>query len=68
MEKKLTLSNTNKKIAGVCGGVAEYFNMDPTVVRLLWVLSVFLHGFGLLAYFIAWAVMPKHNTYKSNEW
>ena len=45
-------------IAGVCGGVAEYFNTDPTVVRLLWVLITALGGAGVLLYIILWIVMP----------
>jgi phage shock protein C len=68
MERKLYLSNTNKKISGVCGGVGEYLGVDATIVRLLWFLSIFLHGFGLLAYFIAWIVMPRRSCCKSNEW
>lgn len=68
MRRKLYLSNTNKKIGGVCGGVAECLNIDPTVVRLVWFLSILLHGFGLLAYFVAWLVMPRQSSCKSNEW
>lgn len=68
MERRLHLSNTNKKIAGVCGGMGEYFNIDPTVIRVLWVLSVFLHGVGLLAYFVAWLVMPRSNGCSTREW
>lgn len=68
MERRLHLSNTNKKIGGVCAGIGEYFNIDPTVIRVLWVLSVFLHGFGLLAYFIAWLVMPRPDGCGTREW
>jgi phage shock protein C len=68
MERKLYLSNTNKKIGGVCGGIGEYFNIDPTLVRIVWFLSVLLHGFGLLAYFIAWLVMPRRSGCRSDEW
>ena len=56
--KKLYKSNTDKKIAGVCGGIAEYFNVDPPLVRLGWVLFCALGGSGLLAYIIAALVMP----------
>ena len=59
MDKKLYLSDTNKKIGGVCGGIGEYFQVDPTLIRLAWVLLIFLGGTGLLAYFIAWIVMPQ---------
>jgi len=60
--KQLTLSATNKKIAGVCGGIAEYLDVDPTIVRLIWVaLSVVPGGFvgGAIAYLLAWAIIPK---------
>ena len=60
MEKKLYRSNTNKKIAGVCGGVAEYFNIDPTIVRLAVALCVVFAGFGLLAYIVAALVIPEN--------
>lgn len=56
-QKKLYRSSSNKMICGVCGGVSEYINIDPTVVRLLWVIFAF-SGFGILAYFIAAIVMP----------
>ena len=49
MEKKLYKSETNKMLAGVCGGIAEYFNIDPTLVRLGWVVFCALGGSGLLA-------------------
>ncbi len=57
--KKLTRSKTNKKLLGVCGGFAEYFEIDPTIVRLVWVLLVVCAGTGLLAYLIAALVMPE---------
>ena len=59
MEKKLFRSNTNKKIAGVCGGLAEYLNMDPTVIRLIWVLVALFAGAGLLAYLICALIIPE---------
>ncbi len=59
MEKKLCKSNTNKMVAGVCGGVAEYLGVDPTVVRLIWVLFTALGGSGLLAYILAAIIMPE---------
>lgn len=58
MSKKLYRSNRNKMLAGVCGGLAEYLNLDPTVVRLLWVLFALFWGSGLLAYIIAAIIMP----------
>ena len=59
MEKKLYRSKTNKTIAGVCGGLAEYINMDPTVVRLLWVLITACAGAGLIAYLVCAIVIPE---------
>ena len=57
-EKKLYKSSTDKKLAGACGGLAEYFNIDSTLVRLGWVVFCALGGSGLLAYIIAALVMP----------
>lgn len=57
--KKLYKSVTDKKIAGVCGGIAEYFNVDATLIRLAWVLFSLLGGSGLLAYIIAALIMPE---------
>lgn len=57
-DKKLYKSSTDKKIAGVCGGIAEYFNIDSTLVRLGWVVFCALGGSGILAYIIAALVMP----------
>ena len=60
MDKRLFLSDTNKKIGGVCGGIGEYFNIDPTLVRLIWiVITLMTWGTGLVAYIIAWAVIPQ---------
>ena len=56
--KKLCKSSINRKIAGVCGGIGEYLNVDPTLVRLVWVLFAFCGGCGLLAYIIAAIIMP----------
>ena len=53
MEKKLYKSNQNKMLDGVCGGIAEYFGIDPTVVRLIWALFSLMGGSGILAYIIA---------------
>ena len=57
-EKKLYKSSTDKKLAGVCGGLAVYFNIDSTLVRLGWVVFSLLGGSGLLAYIIAAIIMP----------
>ena len=57
--KKLYKSSTDKKIAGVCGGIAEYFNIDSTLVRLGWVVFGLLGGSGLLAYLICAIIIPS---------
>ena len=57
--KKLTKSSADRKLAGVCGGIAEYFEIDPTIVRIAWVLFCCLGGSGLLAYIICAIVMPE---------
>ena len=59
MEKRLYRSNTDKMICGVCGGIAEYFDIDPTLVRLAWILFTACAGSGIIAYIIATIVMPK---------
>ena len=56
--KKLYRSDENKMLAGVCGGIAEYFGIDSTLVRLGWVVFSLLGGSGLLAYLIAAIIMP----------
>ena len=60
MDKRLYKSNENKMIDGVCGGIAEYFNMDPTLVRLGWVLFCALGGSGIIAYIIAAIIIPRN--------
>lgn len=61
MEKRLYLSEVDKKWGGVCGGIAEYFDVDSTLIRLVWVLlTIFSAGIGgLIAYLIAWAIIPQ---------
>ena len=57
-QKKLYRSLTDKKLFGVCGGLAEYFDMDATVMRILFLVAAFVFGCGLLAYLICALVMP----------
>ena len=59
MDKRLYKSNENRMIDGVCGGIAEYFNMDPTLVRLGWVLFCALGGSGIIAYIIVAIIIPS---------
>ena len=56
--KKLYKSRTDKKIAGVCGGIAAYFGIDATLVRVIWAILFFAYGVGLLAYIAAALIMP----------
>jgi phage shock protein C len=57
--KRLYRSRQDRILGGVCGGLAEYFVIDTTLVRLLWILSVILGGAGVLAYIIAWVIIPE---------
>jgi len=57
--KKLYRSNVDKRLCGVCGGLAEYFELDSTIIRLLWVIFTFCGGAGLMAYIIAALIVPN---------
>lgn len=59
MAKRLYLSNQSKVIAGVGGGLGEYFDIDPVLIRIAFVVLIFFHGIGLLGYLIAWIAMPR---------
>lgn len=61
--KKLYKSQIDKKICGVCGGIAEYFGIDSTIVRLAWVLLSACFGSGIIAYIVAALVMPDYPQY-----
>ena len=63
MAKKLHKSNKNKMIDGVCGGIGEYINIDPTIVRLGWVVFCALGGSGIIAYIIAAIIIPRNPEY-----
>lgn len=60
MDKRLCKSTENKMLDGVCGGIAEYFGIDPTLVRLGWVLFCALGGSGIIAYIIAAIIIPRN--------
>ena len=57
--KKLYRSNTDKMIAGVCGGIGEYFNIDSTLVRLAWAIFCCFGGAGIIAYILAAVIIPR---------
>jgi phage shock protein PspC (stress-responsive transcriptional regulator) len=60
--KRLLRSKTNRVLGGVCGGLGDYFNVDPVVVRIAWVIFSFAGGSGVLAYLIAWAIIPEEGS------
>ena len=62
MNKKLYRSTTDKKLAGVCGGVAEYFGCDVTIIRLIWALAVLCGSVGFWAYIVCALVIPQKPT------
>ena len=58
--RKLTLSSGDKKIGGVCAGFAHYFDLDVTLMRIIWLVLIFVPpGIGLIGYLLAWLIMPK---------
>ena len=57
--KKLYRSTQNKVLAGVCGGIGEYLDVDPVIIRLLWLLFALGMGTGIIVYIIAWLIIPK---------
>ena len=67
MEHRLYKSTKNKMVNGVCGGIAEYFDIDPTIVRLAWVILGFCGGVGLWAYVIAAVIIPQRPQYIEGE-
>ncbi len=61
MKKKIYRSETDRKVAGVCGGIAEYFDIDSTIVRLVFAFLVLAYGTGLLAYIAAAIIIPTES-------
>ena len=57
--KKLYRSRDDKFLAGVCGGLADYFNMDSNLIRILWIFLILFKGAGVLVYLIAWLIIPE---------
>ncbi|MBU5689682.1 MAG: PspC domain-containing protein [Candidatus Aenigmatarchaeota archaeon] len=57
--KRLYRSEKEKVLGGVCGGIGEYFNIDPVIVRLLWILFTLFLGAGVILYIIAWIIIPE---------
>lgn len=67
MGRKLKRSKHDKVLAGVCGGIAEYFNLDPTIIRLGFVLMIFFGGVGPVAYIVGMFIMPEQESYKPSN-
>jgi len=57
--KRLFRSRTNKVLGGVCAGLGTYLTLDPVLIRVLWAITFFIGGAGLLAYIIAWIIIPE---------
>jgi len=60
-QKRLYRSQTNRQVAGVCGGLADYFNVDPTLVRIIFLLLFFGMGNGFILYVVLWMVIPEES-------
>ena len=60
--KKFVLSTNDRKVAGVCAGVADYFDMDPTLIRVLWALATLIPGPNIIAYIVIWIAAPEGPT------
>jgi phage shock protein C len=60
MSKQLARRESDKIIAGVCSGLGEYFGVDPVLVRVAFVVSMLMFGFGVVPYIVLWVLMPKH--------
>ena len=66
--KRLYRSSKDKVLGGVCGGIAEYLDVDPVVVRLIWAVATLISmGLGILAYLIAWVVIPEEPSIKQKN-
>ena len=70
MKKRLTKSSTNKVISGVCGGLAEFFGIDVTIIRIGWVFFTFFGGSGIIAYIICMVIIPSAENHSAgpHDW
>ena len=59
--KKFYLSDTDKKIGGVCGGIAQYLDIAPIIVRIIWFVAAFFYGIGIIPYLAFWIIVPREN-------
>src|SRR3990172_7414194 len=65
--RKIYRSQKDKVIAGVCGGLAHYFNIDVIIIRIVWICAVLFGGFGVLAYILAWIILPEGEAKSETE-
>ncbi len=65
--KRLRRSRSNRVIAGICGGIGDYFNIDPVIVRVIWLILVFGAGTGIIAYLLCWLIIPNEPEYSWSE-
>ena len=65
--RRLYRSGNERILGGVCGGLGEYFGMDPTLIRLAWILFSLVFGSGVLAYILAWIIIPRNPNHKWNR-
>jgi len=62
--RRLYRSGNDKILGGVCGGIGEYFGLDPVLIRLAWIIFSLIYGSGVLAYIIAWIIIPRNPQHK----
>ncbi len=67
MANKLYRSRDKRMVAGICGGIGEYFNVDPTIIRLILVALCFMGFAGIIAYIIAWVIIPEEPGYRASQ-
>ena len=65
--KRLVRIKEGRMLAGVCGGIAKYFDIDPVIIRLLWIAFTFVYGIGLFVYIAAWILIPEEGEEESVE-
>ena len=68
MKKKLYRDKANKSIAGVCAGIAKYFDIDVTIIRILWVVITLAGGSGIIAYIVCMLIIPEEPEFIEAEW
>ena len=68
MKKRIYRDKSNSMLAGVCSGIAKYFDLDPTVIRLIWVVITLAGGSGLIAYIICALIIPEEPEYNEVNW